>query len=66
MRSLEYFRSQRMLTDVWAVIRVDGREFGRLTEGRFAKPFDVRFRDLMVETARAPSGGTASGLCLHR
>jgi tRNA(His) 5'-end guanylyltransferase len=52
MRSLEYFSSQRMLTDVWAIIRVDGRGFGRLTEGRFDKPFDLRFRDLMVETAQ--------------
>lgn len=51
MRSLEYFSSLRMLPDCWPIIRVDGRGFSRRTEGRFEKPFDPRFRDLMVSAA---------------
>jgi tRNA(His) 5'-end guanylyltransferase len=36
------------------VVRVDGRSFTRLTASRsFEKPFDERFRDLMVGTAEA-------------
>ncbi len=53
MRSLEYFHSLRLLDGVWTVVRVDGRGFTRFTEGRFEKPFDERFRDLMVQTAQA-------------
>src|SRR5947209_2064278 len=53
MRALEYFHSLRILPGVWPVIRVDGRGFTRLTASRFEKPFDLKFRDRMVETARA-------------
>lgn len=53
MRSLEYFRSLRLLPGAWAVIRVDGRGFGRFTGDRFDRPCDPRFRDLMVTSARA-------------
>jgi tRNA(His) 5'-end guanylyltransferase len=53
MRALEYFHALRLLPGVWAVVRVDGRGFTRFTGSRFEKPFDPRFRDLMVGTARA-------------
>jgi len=53
MRRLEYFHALRLLPGVWTVLRVDGRGFSRLTEERFEKPFDLRFHDLMVRTARA-------------
>jgi tRNA(His) 5'-end guanylyltransferase len=53
MRSLEYFHSLRLLPEVWAVLRVDGRSFSRLTADRFEKPFDVRFHGYMVRTAEA-------------
>lgn len=38
----------------WIVARVDGRNFTRLTKEicNFEAPFDPRFRDLMVETAK--------------
>jgi tRNA(His) guanylyltransferase len=35
------------------VLRVDGRNFTRLTETGFEKPFDRRFQQLMRRTARA-------------
>jgi len=53
MRSLEYFHSLRLLPGVWAIVRTDGRSFSRFTEGRFEKPYDLRFRDLMVAAGRA-------------
>jgi tRNA(His) guanylyltransferase len=53
MRGLEYFHSLRLLPGVWTVIRVDGRGFTRFTESQFEKPFDPRFRDLMVKAAQA-------------
>ena len=53
MRQFEYYHSLRLLPDTWAVIRVDGRGFSRLTEKAFAKPFDARFHDLMARTASA-------------
>lgn len=52
MRELEYFHALRVLPGVWTVLRLDGRGFTRFTGERFEKPFDERFRDLMVQTAR--------------
>lgn len=51
MRSYEYFHTLRLVPGTWTVIRVDGRSFSRFTEGRFDKPFDIRFRDMMVGSA---------------
>jgi tRNA(His) 5'-end guanylyltransferase len=53
MRELECFHALRVVPGAWPIIRVDGRSFSRLTEKRFAKPFDERFHDLMRQTARA-------------
>lgn len=53
MRALEYFHGLRLLPGAWPVVRVDGRSFTRLTGARFEKPFDPRFHELMVGTARA-------------
>jgi tRNA(His) guanylyltransferase len=51
MRSLEYFSSLRLVPACWPIIRLDGRNFSRLTARRFSKPFDPRFRDLMAAAA---------------
>lgn len=53
MRAGECFHALRVPPGAWAVLRVDGRGFSRLTETRFDKPFDLRFHELMCETARA-------------
>ncbi len=53
MRALEYFHNVRLLPGAWVVLRVDGRAFSRFTAERFEKPFDERFHELMVQTARA-------------
>jgi tRNA(His) guanylyltransferase len=53
MRCLEYFSTLRFLPNCWPIIRMDGRSFSRLTADRFAKPFDERFRDLMISAAEA-------------
>ena len=54
MRALEYFHSLKVLPGAWTVIRVDGRSFTRLTQhAGFEKPFDVRFHDMMMQTAEA-------------
>lgn len=52
MRALERFRDLRIGPDAWTVLRLDGRAFTHFTQGRFAKPFDTRLRDLMVTSAR--------------
>lgn len=51
MRAREWFHSLTLLPGAWAVVRVDGRSFSRFTEANFDKPFDPRFRDLMVGAA---------------
>jgi tRNA(His) guanylyltransferase len=53
MRAGECFHALKVLPGTWAVLRLDGRGFSRLTEARFDKPFDLRFHELMCETARA-------------
>jgi tRNA(His) 5'-end guanylyltransferase len=52
-RTREYFHALRVLPGAWTVIRVDGRAFSRFTEQRYEKPFDPRFAEHMITTARA-------------
>jgi tRNA(His) guanylyltransferase len=51
MRRLEVFHSQQVLPEAWAILRVDGRNFSKLTEKRFEKPFDPAFHQAMVRAA---------------
>lgn len=53
MRAGECFHGQRLLPSAWAVLRLDGHGFTRFTSERFEKPFDRRFHEYMIETARA-------------
>lgn len=52
MRVFETTHDLCVLPGLFMVARLDGRSFTRLTKDvqRFEAPFDVRFRDLMVET----------------
>jgi tRNA(His) guanylyltransferase len=53
MRKGEVYHALRMPPGVYAVVRVDGRGFSRLTEGRYEKPFDAAFNTHMVAAATA-------------
>lgn len=53
MRQGEMFHALRLPLNAWTVVRIDGRSFSRYTESRFEKPFDARFRDLMLAAVRA-------------
>lgn len=52
MRVFETAHDHCVLPGVFMVVRLDGRSFTRLTKEthQFEAPFDVRFRDLMVQT----------------
>lgn len=52
-RQREWFHALTVPPGMWAVIRVDGRGFSRLTEEYFAKPFDERMRQHMTAAAAA-------------
>lgn len=54
MRVYETAHDHCVLPGIYMVARIDGRGFTTLTKdkGHFEAPFDVRFRDLMVETTR--------------
>ena len=54
MRCFELSLDRTMLDGVYVVARLDGHGFTRLTkkEWDLEKPFDIRFRDAMVETLR--------------
>jgi tRNA(His) 5'-end guanylyltransferase len=54
MRVFENAHDHAVLPGLWMVARLDGRNFTRLLREvhRFEAPFDVRFRDMMVETTR--------------
>ena len=54
MRIYEESLDQYILPDMYLVARLDGRSFTRLTKEicKFEAPFDVRFRDYMVETVK--------------
>ena len=53
MRVFETARDQCVLPGMFMVARLDGRGFTRLTKEvmDFEAPFDIRFRDAIVETA---------------
>lgn len=54
MRVYEESLDQYILPDMYIVARLDGRSFTRLTKEicQFEAPFDIRFRDLMVDTVK--------------
>lgn len=54
LRVFESIGDEPLATDGQLVARLDGRGFTKLTKDRLelAKPFDPRFRDVMVATAR--------------
>lgn len=54
MRCYEQSIDQHVLSDMYLVARLDGRSFSRLTKEicDFEAPFDVRFRDMMVNTVK--------------
>lgn len=54
MRGFERSLDRTMLEGIYIVARLDGHGFTRLTKRELdlEKPFDVRFRDVMIETLR--------------
>lgn len=54
MRIYEQSLDQKILPDLYLAARLDGRNFTRLTKEicAFEAPFDVRFRDMMVQTVQ--------------
>lgn len=54
MRVFETAHDYAVLPGIYMVARIDGRGFTRLTKEvqKFEAPFDVRFRDLMIETVK--------------
>ncbi len=52
MRIYETAHDLCILPDLYMVARLDGRSFTRLTKEvhQFDAPFDVRFRDMMLDT----------------
>ena len=54
MRVYETSVDYCVLPNMYMVARIDGRNFTRLTKekGKFEVPFDIKFRDLMVETTK--------------
>ncbi|WP_203987059.1 tRNA(His) guanylyltransferase Thg1 family protein [Virgisporangium aurantiacum] len=50
-RAREWYHGLTLLPGAWAIVRVDGRSFSRLTSERYDKPFDERFSAVMVTAA---------------
>ena len=64
MRAFEAAINPCVLPGVWMVARLDGRNFTRLTREvhPFDKPFDLRFHDLMIQTAEHLMVGCGLGV----
>ena len=54
MRAYEQSIDQNIMSDMYLVARIDGRNFSRLTKEicDFEAPFDERFRDMMINTVK--------------
>jgi tRNA(His) 5'-end guanylyltransferase len=68
MRVYETSADFCVLPDIYIVARLDGRNFTTLTKkkGHFEAPFDVKFRDLMVETTKHLMNCGFKMLCVIR
>lgn len=55
MRQYEKSLDQVILPEIYLAARIDGRNFTRLTKEicQFEAPFDVKFRDMMVQTTKS-------------
>lgn len=55
MRVYEQSIDQVLLPELYLVARLDGNRFTRLTKEicHFEAPFDIKFRDMMVDTVKA-------------
>ena len=60
MRVYEESLDQYILPEMYIAARLDGRSFTRLTKEicKFEAPFDVRFRDMMIETVKGLMTGS--------
>jgi len=54
MRAFEELNDQYVPPEIYMVARIDGRSFTKLTKDKcnFEAPFDIRFRDMMLGTAK--------------
>lgn len=54
MRRFETSLDQVILPELYLAVRIDGRNFTKLTKEtcKFEAPFDVRFRDAMIDTVK--------------
>ncbi|MBR3517803.1 MAG: guanylyltransferase [Lachnospiraceae bacterium] len=52
MRTYEQSLDQKILPKMYIVARLDGRGFTKMTNEHFEKPFDERFKNMMVEVTR--------------
>lgn len=54
MRRYETSLDQVILPELYLAVRIDGRNFTKLTKEtcQFEAPFDIRFRDAMIDTVR--------------
>ena len=65
LRAYENLNDRYILPGMWAIVRVDGRNFTRLTKEtmKYEAPYDARFRDAMVSAAsRLMVAGTKATL----
>ena len=65
LRAYENLNDRYVLPGMWAIVRVDGRNFTRLTKEtmQYEAPYDPRFRDAMVAAAsRLMQAGTKATL----
>ena len=55
MRVYEQSLDQVIIPDIYLIARLDGRSFTRLTKEicQFEAPFDIEFRDMMVNTVKS-------------
>jgi tRNA(His) 5'-end guanylyltransferase len=52
-RAREWYHGLTLLPGAWAIVRVDGRSFSKLTEDHYTKPFDERFAAAMQRAAES-------------
>lgn len=53
LKRLEAFSSMRVIDESWFVIRLDGRNFSKLTKKEFKKPFDAELQEALAVTTTA-------------
>lgn len=50
LKRLEIYHNHRVMDDIWFAVRLDGRNFSKLTANHYKKPYDEDLKNIFIQT----------------